>query len=121
MAAGAGGDIDAGWLAHHVFMACIAKKDTIGKFNIGYAPPYNDERHRGRTLIAGFFPLFEMDYGAFNVFSDGGWVRLLNDGTVKGYGYYCRQIDFIRKDLFSRNKRGTSEIFSKHADEMGVD
>ena len=28
---------------------------------------------------------------------------MLNDGTVKGYGYYCRQIDFRRKDLFSRN------------------
>jgi hypothetical protein len=30
-------------------------------------------------------------------------VRLLNDETVKGYGYYCRQIDFTRKDQFSRN------------------
>jgi hypothetical protein len=78
-------------------------KDTIGKFNIGYAPPYSDERHQGRALIAGFFPLFEKDYGAFNAFSDGGLVRLLNDGTVKGYGYYCRQIDFRRKDPFSRN------------------
>ena len=28
---------------------------------------------------------------------------MLNDGTVKGYGYYCRQIDFRRKDPFSRN------------------
>jgi DNA primase len=27
----------------------------------------------------------------------------LNDETVKGYGYYCRQIDFTRKDPFSRN------------------
>lgn len=30
-------------------------------------------------------------------------VRFLNDDTVKGYGYYCRQIDFRRKDPFSRN------------------
>ena len=44
-----------------------------------------------------------MDYGAFNAFLDGGLVRLLNDETVKGYGYYCRQIDFTRKDQFSRN------------------
>ncbi len=79
------------------------EKDTVGKFNIGYAPPYSDERHRGRALIAGFFPRFEKDYGAFNAFSDGGLVRLLNDGTVKGYGYYGRQIDFRRKDPFSRN------------------
>ena len=28
---------------------------------------------------------------------------MLNDETVKGYGYYCRQIDFTRKDQFSRN------------------
>jgi DNA primase len=44
-----------------------------------------------------------MDYEAFNAFLDGGLVRLLNDETMKGYGYYCRQIDFTRKDQFSRN------------------
>ena len=27
----------------------------------------------------------------------------MNDQTMKGYGYYCRQIDFKRKDPFSRN------------------
>ncbi|MBW2089216.1 MAG: toprim domain-containing protein [Deltaproteobacteria bacterium] len=27
----------------------------------------------------------------------------MNDDTVKGYGYYCRQINFTRKDPFSRN------------------
>ncbi|MCJ7539968.1 MAG: toprim domain-containing protein [Desulfobacterales bacterium] len=27
----------------------------------------------------------------------------MNDETVNGYGYYCRQIDFTRKDPFSRN------------------
>ena len=32
-----------------------------------------------------------------------GLFRFLNDATVKGYGYYCRQIDFNRKNLFSRN------------------
>jgi DNA primase len=79
------------------------EKDTVGKFNIGYAPPYSDEHHQGRALIAAFFPRFEKDYGAFNAFSGGELVRLLNDGTVKGYGYYGRQIDFRRKDPFSRN------------------
>jgi len=29
-------------------------------------------------------------------------VRLLNDKSVKGYGYYLQQIDFSRKDPFSR-------------------
>jgi DNA primase catalytic core len=77
--------------------------ETIRKFNIGYSPPYSDDQHQGRALIANFFPRFEMDYGAFNAFLDGGLVRLLNDASVKGYGYYCRQIDFTRKDPFSRN------------------
>ncbi|MFC1534830.1 toprim domain-containing protein, partial [Thermodesulfobacteriota bacterium] len=79
------------------------EKDTIQKFNIGYGPPYSDDQHQGRALIAGFLPRFEKDYRAFKAFSDGGLVRFLNDETVKGYGYYCRQIDFTRKDLFSRN------------------
>jgi len=79
------------------------KKDTIRKFKIGYAPPYSDERHQGRALVGGFLLRFEKDYTAFNAFSDGGLVRHLNDETVKGYGYYCRQIDFRRKDPFSRN------------------
>ena len=79
------------------------EKDTIHKFNIGYCPPYSDDQHQGRALIAGFLPRFEKDYRVFNAFSDGGLVRFLNDATVKGYGYYCRQINFTRKDLFSRN------------------
>ena len=79
------------------------EKDTIRKFNIGYAPPYSDEQHRGRALIADILPRIENDPGTFNTFSDAGLVRFLNDATVKGYGYYCRQIDFNRKNLFSRN------------------
>jgi DNA primase len=78
-------------------------KDTVHKFNIGYAPPYSDEQHQGRALIAGLSPRFETDRNAFNAFTDGGLVRFLNDATVKAYGYYCRQIDFRRKDRFSRN------------------
>ena len=78
-------------------------KETIGKFNIGYAPPYSDEQYSGRALIDGRLPSLEKDLEAFNTFSDGGLVRFLNDATVKGYGYYCRQIDFKRENLFSRN------------------
>jgi DNA primase catalytic core len=79
------------------------EKDTIHKFNIGYSPPYSDDQHQGRALIASFFPRFEKDYGVFNAFSDGGLVRFLNDETVKGYGYYCRQINFTQKGPFLRN------------------
>ena len=78
-------------------------KDTIVKFNIGYAPPYSDERYHGRALITGFLPRFINNPEAFNAFLDGGLFRFLNDATVKGYGFYCRQIDFRRKDTFSRN------------------
>jgi DNA primase len=84
-------------------------KEIIAKFNIGYAPPYSDEQHQGRALIANFLPRFKSDAGAFNAFSDSGLVRFLNDGNVKGYGYYCRQIDFRRKDTFSGNY---SDIFA---------
>ncbi|MCB2146858.1 MAG: toprim domain-containing protein [Deltaproteobacteria bacterium] len=75
-------------------------KETIGKFNIGYAPPYSDEQYSGRALIDCFLPHFEKDADAF---SNGGLFRFLNDATVKGYGYYCRKIDFRRKDPVSRN------------------
>ena len=78
-------------------------KETIDTFNIGYAPPYSDEQHHGRALIDGFVPPYEKDADAFDAFSNGGLFRFLNDATDKGYGYYCRQIDFKRKNLFSRN------------------
>ena len=78
-------------------------KETLRKFNIGYAPPYSDEQYQGRALIDAFLPRFKTDHDAFNVFMDAGLVRLLNDKSDIGYGYYCRQIDFKRKDSFSRN------------------
>lgn len=78
-------------------------KETIRRFNIGYAPPYSDDQYNGRALIASILPRVGKDPGTFNAFSDAGLVRFLNDGSVKAYGYYCRQIDFRRKDTFSRN------------------
>ena len=73
------------------------------KFNIGYAPSYEDRQYQGRALMDSFLPHFEKDDKNFDMFADAGLVRLFNDATVKGYGYYCRQIDFRRQDLFSRN------------------
>ncbi|MFO7684621.1 MAG: toprim domain-containing protein [Desulfobacterales bacterium] len=78
-------------------------KEAIRTFNIGYAPPYSDRQYSGRALIDGFLPHFEKDADAFDAFSNSGLFRFLNDATVKGYGYYCRQIDFKRKNLLSRN------------------
>jgi len=79
------------------------EKEIIRKFNIGFAPPYSHDQYQGRALIDGLLPRFETDHEAFNVFTDAGLLRLLNDNSVKEYGYYCRQIDFNRKDPFSRN------------------
>lgn len=78
-------------------------KDAISEFNIGYAPPYDDERHQGRALVNGFLPRFEKDYESFDAFADAGLVRLLNDKNARGYEYYCRRIDFGREYPFSRN------------------
>jgi DNA primase len=79
------------------------ERNTIRTFNIGYAPPYSDEQYHGRALTAGIVPRVAKDPGVFNTFSDAGLIRFLNDATVKGYGYYCRQIDFRWKDPFTRN------------------
>ena len=78
-------------------------KEIIVKFHIGYAPPYSNEQYQGRSLIDAFLPRFEKDHETFNVFTDAGLVRLLNDNSANGYGYYCRQIDFRREYPFSRN------------------
>ncbi len=78
-------------------------KEPIRTFNIGYAPPYSDQQYKGRALIDGFLQHFEVDADALDAFSNDGLFRFLNDATVRGYGYYCRQIDFNRKNRFSRN------------------
>jgi DNA primase len=78
-------------------------KDIIKRFKIGYAPPYGDEQYQGRALIDGFLQRFEKDNETLNAFTDAGFARLLNDNSAKGYGYYCRQIDFRRNNPFSGN------------------
>ena len=78
-------------------------KKIIRLFRIGYAPPYADEKYSGRALINTFLPRFKKDYRTFQPFYKGCLVRLLNDESARGYGYYRQQIDFSRKDMFSRN------------------
>lgn len=78
-------------------------KDAIAEFKIGYAPPYDDEQYQGRALIDNFLQRFEKDYETFNAYTDSGLARLLNNSSIKGYGYYYRQIDFSRSNPFSRN------------------
>jgi DNA primase len=43
------------------------------------------------------------DNETFNAFTDADLAGLLNDNSVNGYGYYCRQIDFRRKYPLSRS------------------
>jgi DNA primase len=78
-------------------------KETIHTFNIGYAPPFSDAQYKGRALTVASLPRLEKDLEVFNTASDGGLVRFLNDATTKGYGYYCRQIDFRQTYPFVRN------------------
>ena len=77
-------------------------EDTVRKFKIGYAPPYSDPQYQGRALIEHFLPRFKADYKAFQPFSKGGLVRMLMDASCEYAGYFRRQVDFSRQDLFTR-------------------
>ena len=68
--------------------------EAIRKFNIGYDPPYKDEDYAGRALIKRYLNRFKKDYKEFYYFRTGGLVRLLNDASAKGHGYYRQFIDF---------------------------
>lgn len=65
----------------------------INKFNIGYAPAYQDDEHEGRALIKNNIDLFHEDYLEFNKYYKGGLLRLLNDETTPAFQYYRRYID----------------------------
>jgi DNA primase len=86
-----------------ILPAGVSEKRPSARSTSATLPPYSDQQYNGRALIDGFLPHVEKDADAFDAFSNGGLFRFLNDATVKGYGYYCRQIDFNRKNLFSRN------------------
>jgi DNA primase len=70
---------------------------TIERFNIGFAAPLNDETDEGRALIKRYFDRFKKDYTTFQPFYKGGFVRLLNDDSVRGAGYYRQFVDFRQK------------------------
>jgi DNA primase len=72
-------------------------KEILERFNIGYAPPYKDNKYEGKALIREFFARFKRDYRTFGSFRKGGLVRLLYDDTVKAAGYYRQYVDFSEK------------------------
>ena len=83
--------------------------DLIKEFNIGYASPFADSDYSGRALIYNYMDRFTNytdkfteDYKTFDPFVKAGLFRLLNDESVKGYGYYMQQIDFTRTDPFTK-------------------
>ncbi len=76
--------------------------DLIKKFNIGYASPFANEKYTGRALIYNYLDRFNEDYKTFDPFVRAGLLRLLNDESVRGYGYYMQQIDFTRTDPFTK-------------------
>ena len=76
--------------------------NLIKKFNIGYAPPFADEHYSGRALINEHLDRFNENYKTFNPFVKAGLFCLLDDASVKGYGYYMQQIDFSRTDPFTK-------------------
>ncbi|MFH1982984.1 MAG: toprim domain-containing protein [Pseudomonadota bacterium] len=77
--------------------------DMVAPFRIGWAPPYSDDQYQGRALVESFLPRFNKDFCTFQPFYRAGLLRLLNDPSGKGYGFYRQQIDFSRKDPFTRN------------------
>jgi DNA primase len=76
--------------------------NLIKKFNIGYAPPFADENYMGRALIYNYLDRFNEDYKTFNPFVKAALFRLLDDASVKGYGYYMQHIDFTRTEPFTK-------------------
>ena len=79
------------------------ERPVIERFQIGYSPAYIDEEYRGRALIHGFMDRFDADYQSFRLFQDACLVRLLNDKSARGFGYYRQQIDFTTPSPFARN------------------
>ena len=79
------------------------ERSIIERFQIGYSPAYGDKEYFGRALINGFLDRFDEDYLTFSHFQDAFLVRLLNDETSSGYGYYRQQIDFTTRNPFARN------------------
>lgn len=78
------------------------EKDTIRKFNIGFAPPYKDKQYQGRSLIKHFLPRFKADPKAFQPFYKGGIVRLLTEPNSKGKSVFSNYIDYTSKSPFTK-------------------
>ncbi len=68
----------------------------IQKYQIGYAPPYQDTNYVGKALLMAFLERFKEKYLFFSAFYRAGLFRVLTDATVKAYGYYLQFADFSK-------------------------
>lgn len=68
----------------------------IERYQIGFAPPFQDAGYTGKALLNAFLDRFKDDYHLFSAFYRAGLFRVLTDETVKGYRYYSRFADFSK-------------------------
>ena len=78
----------------HEYLYKRGVDDTlIERYQIGYAPPYQDEKFTGRALLKEYIGRFDEDHLVFRSFNRAGLFRLLADETTKAYPYYSQFID----------------------------
>jgi DNA primase catalytic core len=93
----------------------------IRDFQIGYAPPFKDEEHRGRAFLKAMLAGADDSLKAHRVCSDAGLIRFLNDGT-----HFARFVDFSIHDPFQRAyadffaRRITFPIFGEDGAVIGI-
>jgi hypothetical protein len=69
----------------------------IRDFQIGYAPPFKDEEHRGRAFLKATLAGAKDMLQTHRLLCDAGLIRLLNDGS-----HFVRFVDFSIQDIFQR-------------------
>lgn len=78
----------------HKYLYKRGVDDTlIERYQIGYAPPYQDEQHTGQALLKEYIGRFDENHLVFRSFNRAGLFRLLADETSKAYPYYSQFID----------------------------
>ena len=69
----------------------------IRDFQIGYAPPFKDDEHKGRAFLKAMLAEAKDTLQAHRVCCDAGLIRLLNDGS-----HFVRFVDFSIEDPYQR-------------------
>lgn len=72
-------------------------EETVKRFQIGFCPPLEDKKYRGRALLNTNLDGFMADFRRFHDYYRASIFRLLNDLTTPAYSYYRNHIDFGAK------------------------